>query len=463
MAIWIGVGLFQVFEWIPRLVDRMRLTSAAKAATGAMCGILTAGFILPLGIHYSEMDRSEHEYALRYGERLLDTLPENAALFTSDGHALFILWYLIYCEDMRPDVMVMDPTWLAGGVALRSQALEQYPDLKFPERETLSQYVGDETDPEASRLLIIQAALDANSSERPVYWGLIQRNIPFARRLVPEGLAMRYSPRPVELDDSSLVKDSTFWELQIAELRADPKMQKDTIAREVYPVELNNQGMMFEQMGRDDLARRATELALEFNPEYPTGRYNLGRLEARAGNHEAALREHGLAIEADPKMVSARFGRGNALRSLGRFDEALLAYREATRLEPGYHEAITAMGRLYVLAGQNEDAVESFERAIEIEPSYAFAHRGLAGAYLEANRLNDAKKALDKALELEPRSAPGLFMLSKYYTRIAADEEAADTLAQSIACGGKDFLNQALDDEDLREVAENFGKGEADT
>jgi tetratricopeptide (TPR) repeat protein len=72
------------------------------------------------------------------------------------------------------------------------------------------------------------------------------------------------------------------------------------------------------------------------------------------------------------------------------------------------------------------------------------------------NRLDEAKAALDKALELEPGSAPGLFTLSKYYARIGSDEMAAEALARSIRFGGSDRLADALDDEDLREVAERL-------
>jgi len=453
IAVWIGVGLSRTFEWAVSLSDKIGEASKGALAKKVVCAMLGVTFALPLGINYRGMDRSEHAYALRYGEQLLDQFPENTAFFTSDGYALFILWYLIYCENKRPDVVVIDPTWVSSSVALRSQVIEQYPDLALPSPETVARYTAGVTDPESRQYLVIQSVLDANSGRRPIYWGMLHEALPFSSNLAPEGIVFRYSVDPVELDEEALARNLDFWESEVDLLHADPQMKADKIAKEIYPAELNNQGLMFEQIGRDDLSRRMIEFALEFNPQYPTSRYNLARLEARAGNPEAAARQYELAVEGNPYMAVAYYGLGNARRNLGRLDEAFMAYRRAVRLYPDYHEAITAMGQLYSLAGQQEDALEKFQRALGIEPEYVFALRGIGATCLQMNRLDEAKVALDKALKLEPGSASGLFTLSKYYARIGSDEMAADALARSIRSGGKDRLADALEDEDLREVA----------
>jgi tetratricopeptide (TPR) repeat protein len=453
ISVWIGVGLFQVFEWAPRAVERIGSPSWAARAKTAMCVVLSFGFLLPLGIYYADMDRSESNYALRYGEKLLDELPHNSALFTTDGYALFILWYLIYCEHERPDVMAIEPTWLVGEAALGSQVFEQYPDLALPDAESIARHVADTADPKERRFQIIQAFLDANHDDRPIYWGIMEEKNTFVRNLVPAGVVFRYSDSPVELDDAALAGNTEFWESEATRFHNDPKMQRDKVSTEIYPVELNNQGMMFERLGRDDLSRWAIELALEFNPEYPISRYNLGRLEARAGNHEAAAREYRRATEGNPYMACAYYGLGNAERNLGRYDDAFIAYRRAVRLYPEYFEAITALGRLYDVAGQHEDALAEYNRALEIEPTYAFALRGLAATYLQMDRPDEAKKALDKAMQLEPDSAPGLFTLSKYYARIGDEEDAEHMLSKSIQLGGTDRLDDALKDEDLKAIA----------
>jgi tetratricopeptide (TPR) repeat protein len=456
ISIWIGVGLFQVFEWMPRLMVRIRVGSWAAAVQSSLCAILAAGFLLPLSIHYREMDRSKHDYALLYGRRLLEGLPQNSAFFTTDGYALFILWYLIHCEHERPDVMVIDPTWLAGSIALSSQVLEQYRELKVPSPEMVARYTAKAKGPADRRFRTIQAFLDVNYRDRPIYWGIIEAENPFVQHLVPEGVRFRYSASPVVLDDTMLAKNTRFWESEAGRFHNDGEMQKDKISKEIYPVELNNQGLMFEKLGHLDLSRMAIEQALEFNPEYPISRYNLGRLEALEGNHQAAAREYRLATEGNPYMAVAYYGLGNANRNIGKYDEAFLAYRQAVRLYPEYFEAITGMGRLYGGIGHYEEAADQYNRALEVEPSYVFALRGLAEAYLQLGRPTEAKSVLDKALELEPDSVPGLFTLARYYARVGEQQKAAGALSRSIALGGNDRLKEALNDDDLNTVAKGL-------
>jgi Flp pilus assembly protein TadD len=422
--------------------------------------MLAAGFVLPLGIHFRDMDRSDNLYALRYGEELLDRLPERAALFTVDGHALFILWYLIYCENRRPDLMVIEPTWLSAGSGLRSQVLEQYPDLALPGPEHVAARLSGVTDPERKMDFTIQAVLDANYDLRPIYWGIVSRELPFSRNLIPQGIVYRYAAEPVTMDDEIVSLNRVFWEAELDFLSRNPAMKRDTLALEIYPVELNNQGLLFEGFGREDLAMWATKLALEFNPEYPISRYNLARLHARAGRHEEAIQEYRRAVRGNPYMAVAYYGLGNAYKNVGRLDEAFLAYRQATRMYPAYHEALTAMGQLYALVGQNEDAAEKFREALNVEPTYTFALRGLGSAYLKMERLDEAKEALDRALQIEPESAPGLFALAKYYVYIGNEAEAAGTLQRSVEIGGTAFLTEALTDEHLKEVAAGLSVGD---
>lgn len=454
IAVWIGVGLRRILGWISRFAERIRPASAAMVMRQVLCGALAVSFVLPLGINFRDMDRSRDYHALCYGQELLAGLPEGSALFTVDGYALFILWYLKYCEHKRPDLMVIEPTWVMGNNALSSLIREQYPEFILPSSETVEKYKERSASPTVRQYLAIQAVLDANCQQRPVYWGVIARELPFFSHLTPQGPLYRYSAEPVQLDRETIARDCEFWESELRRSLLDASMRRDKVVQEIYPVELNNQGLMFEALNRDDLAEWAIELALKFNPEYPISRYNLARLESRAAHYEEAIREYRRAIEGNPYMAVAYYGLGNAYRNTHRYDEAFLAYRSATRLYPDYYEALTAMGQLYSLVGRYGDAAGKFEQALKIEPGYPFALRGLASAYLEMNRLDDAKEVLDKALQTEPGSAAGLFMLAKYYFRSGSNERAADVLKRSFEIGGTAFVEEARADKDLKTLAD---------
>jgi len=358
--------------------------------------------------------------------------------------------------------MVVEPTWLSAGSVLRSQVLEQYPDLALPAAEDVAARISGVTDPETRKYLTIQAMLDANCRRRPVYWGIISSELPFSRHLIPEGIVYRYSPDPVTVGEETLSWNREFWESELDFLSRNPGMKRDKIALEIYPVELNNQGLMFEGLGQEEHSKWAIELALKFNPEYPVSRYNHARLLLREGRYDEAIREYRLAVRGNPYMAVAYYGLGNAYRNAGRFDEAFLAYRQAVRMYPAYHEALTSMGQLYLLVGQEEDAIEKFREALQLDPTYAFALRGLASAYLEMERLDEAKEALDRALQVEPDSAPGLFALAKYYACTGSGAEAANALQRSIEIGGAMFLTEALTDDVLKNVATGMSDAEGE-
>ncbi|RJP74793.1 MAG: DUF2723 domain-containing protein [Candidatus Abyssobacteria bacterium SURF_17] len=453
IAVWIGVGLHRALNFAEHLARWLKPATFGMAARHALCAVLAVSFAYPLGMNYGNMDKSDDRYALRYGEQLMAQLPEGSAFFTVDGYALFILWYLKYCENRRPDLMVIEPTWLSSSGALSSQVFEQYPELVLPSSDIVAKYVARATNAGTRQFLIIQSVLDANA-HRPIYWGIISENIPFLRNLVPQGIVYRYSVEPVEMQGNMLTANTEFWESESDWLRSHPEMLTERSAVEIYPVELNNLGLLFEELGRDDLSRWAIELALEFNPDYPISRYNLGRLEARAGNYEAAFREYRRAIAGNPCMAVAYYNLGNAYRSVGRLDEAFLAYRQAARLYPRYHEAITALGQLYSVAGQTEDAVQQFRKALKIEPAYPFALRGLASVYLQMNSPKEAREPLEKSLQIEPNSAAGLFALAKYHALLGDSERAKKALRRSIEIGGVGYIMHAQDDVHLRRLAE---------
>jgi Flp pilus assembly protein TadD len=449
LAVAIGAGVQRSIEAALASFERKEIPLSALFQK-AICGLLAAGFILPLGLHFDEMDRSADYYALRYGHQVMDSLPEDSILFTGDGYALFILWYLTFCEGERPDILIIKPGWLVSKSPLASQVLEQYPSLRMstPERMRENGIRGKTV--HEREFLAIQTILDENATHRPVYWGLILEELPFFDHLDCRGIVYAYSREPVMVNEESLAEAKEFWETELRLYGEHPEMKKTALIRDIYPVELNNQGLMFEQLGRDDLARWSIEHSFTFSPDFPLSHYNFGRLEARAGNYERAICEYEKAISGNPYMAVAYYNMGNAYRNLNQLDEAFLAYRKASRYYRSYHEAMTAMGQLYALAGQHDDAIKEFQKSLDIEPNYPFALRGLVSSYLTLGKLQEARGALLKALQLDPDSAAGLFLLAKYNARMGDAAAAADALRLAIESGGNSFFDNAESDEDLK-------------
>jgi tetratricopeptide (TPR) repeat protein len=431
----------------------MRFPSLVAASMKTVCVILPAVFVLSLGTHFGKMDRSDDFSARRYGEQILQRLPDHAILFTSDGYALFILWYLTYCENQREDVMVVEPSWLVANEILFSQVMEQYPDLLMPEQEVIAQYISRSKDIEQRRFLAAQAVIDRNLSKRPVFWGIIMHELPFFDHLIPLGPTYRYSKEMVPLDEDVITRFQEYWDVELKHVQEHPELKTSALLMDIYPVELNNQGLMFESLGQKNMARWSFERALDFNSDYALSWYNIGRLDALYGNDEKATGEYRKAIEKNPEMAVAYFNLGNSYRRLNKLEDAFLAFRKAKRLHKSYFEAMTALGQLYALVGQHDDAIKEFQRALAIEPEYPFALRGLASSYLSSNHVIEAQDVLQKALQVEPNSPHGLFMLAKYNAKMGQADEAEKALRSSIEIGGTGFLENAASDPDLSALA----------
>ncbi len=101
-ALWLGLG----FSW---LVERQKLSprAAAAAATGVAVLILGFGMRTNLG--------SDQEWASRYAQTLLRTLPQDAAVFTRGESNLGQLAYFHMVENARPDLTLYQTRGLILG------------------------------------------------------------------------------------------------------------------------------------------------------------------------------------------------------------------------------------------------------------------------------------------------------------------------------------------------------------
>jgi Tfp pilus assembly protein PilF len=461
IAVFIGTGIERLIAAAPVVLKRLK-SSCQPFFQKAVCGVLVASFVVSLGMNFREMDRSSDVYARVYGEDILKRLPRDSILFSSEGYAVFILWYLTFCEGQRRDILIIAPGWLVGKTPLADEVLVQYPSLRIPSLQEIRARAMKGKTSNERKFLGIQAILDENVDYRPVYWGIIMEDLPFFDHLRPHGILYSYSKTPVELTEREVTEVKNFWKGEFERYREHPEMKRFPLTiNATYPVELNNQGLMFERLGRHDLAEWAIERSVEFSPNYALSHYNLGRLKARAGNYDEAIREYQLAIKNKPNMVLAYYNLGNAYRNLKKYDEAFLVYGKALRYNDSYYEAMTARGQLYAMVGQHKDAINEFQKSLNIEPEYPFALRGLASSYLAEGKMAEARDALLKALRLDPESAAGLYILAKYDARMGDPMEAARALRRSIENGGSAYLNQAAEDEDLKSLVRQFRLAES--
>ncbi|MFO7845509.1 MAG: DUF2723 domain-containing protein [Balneolaceae bacterium] len=102
-SIWVGIGATAVTELVKRLV------SSKKVAAYGTMAVLLAAVPVWMGIqNYPSHDRSERYVARDYAYNLLNSVEENAILFTNGDNDTFPLWYLQEVEGIRTDVRVVN-------------------------------------------------------------------------------------------------------------------------------------------------------------------------------------------------------------------------------------------------------------------------------------------------------------------------------------------------------------------
>ncbi len=107
-SLWIGIGATAAIEWLRSLTSKTVDPSQSLTGPIALAAIL---FLMIPGWmayqNYDDHDRSGRYVATDYAYNLLNSLEENAILFTNGDNDTFPLWYLQEVEGVRQDVRVV--------------------------------------------------------------------------------------------------------------------------------------------------------------------------------------------------------------------------------------------------------------------------------------------------------------------------------------------------------------------
>ena len=105
-AIWIGLGVLQIKEWLqPRL-------SAGIAGAVAFAACMLAVPVLMAQQEWNDHDRSKKVLARDLAKDYLESCAPNAILFTYGDNDTYPLWYAQEVEGIRPDIRVINNSLL---------------------------------------------------------------------------------------------------------------------------------------------------------------------------------------------------------------------------------------------------------------------------------------------------------------------------------------------------------------
>lgn len=98
-SIWIGLGVYAIFAWIEKYMNKNLAAGVATLACVSVPTILAAQ-------NWDDHDRSNRYLTLAIAKSYLDCCPKNAILFANGDNDTFPLWYLQEVEGYRTDVRI---------------------------------------------------------------------------------------------------------------------------------------------------------------------------------------------------------------------------------------------------------------------------------------------------------------------------------------------------------------------
>ena len=127
-AIWIGLGVLALIDWIERLTKSKNVVTTALV--GLICLVAVPGVLASQGwtSHNRGGKTSAHDWAVNY----LSQLPPNAVIFTRGDNDTFPLWYIQEVEGFRTDVRVVNYMLSSGYWYAHQMGRKVYDSEKLP-------------------------------------------------------------------------------------------------------------------------------------------------------------------------------------------------------------------------------------------------------------------------------------------------------------------------------------------
>lgn len=105
-AIWIGLGFFQVKEWLEKLIKG----AIGSYVAAALCFVAVP--VLMASQNWDDHDRSKKTIAPDLATNYLESCAPNAILFTVGDNDTYPLWYAQEVKGIRPDIRVINTSLL---------------------------------------------------------------------------------------------------------------------------------------------------------------------------------------------------------------------------------------------------------------------------------------------------------------------------------------------------------------
>ena len=369
-CMWIGFGVLALTEWLGKLLKKSEVAPAV-VATVVCLGVPT----ILAAENWDDHDRSGRYVMRDMGYNYLQTLLPNSIIINYGDNDSYPMWYNQEVEGIRPDVRIMNQSYLGGGwyVEQMRQRLNESDALPFslPKEKYMYAndyiYVEDVVDYRVDLKQAMAVVRSENPGTKITYSDDLSFDfLPQHKLSLPVNKENVLRAGIVKPEDAHLIVDELHLDIKASTLEKPEMMILDMLAeldweRPVYfvqPTLLKNLGIM-DYLQYDGFAYRLVPIKTPVESVSQMGRIDTDLL------YHNFMEVYRYGNVADPDVYVDNFSRYN-LNSI--------------QVRGGFARLAEAL----VAEGDKERAVEVLDRGMEVLPFSKLPHGYQSFPYIDA-------------------------------------------------------------------------------
>ncbi len=369
-CMWIGFGVLALTEWLGKMLKKSEVAPAVVATV--VC--LSVPTILAAE-NWDDHDRSGRYVMRDMGYNYLQTLLPNSIIINYGDNDSYPMWYNQEVEGVRPDVRIMNQSYLGGGwyVEQMRQRLNESDALPFslPKEKYMYAndyiYVEDVVDYRVDLKQAMAVVRSENPGTKITYSDDLSFDfLPQHKLSLPVNKENVLRAGIVKPEDAHLIVDELHLDIKASTLEKPEMMILDMLAeldweRPVYfvqPTLLKNLGIM-DYLQYDGFAYRLVPIKTPVESVSQMGRIDTDLL------YHNFMEVYRYGNVADPEVYIDNFSRYN-LNSI--------------QVRGGFARLAEAL----VAEGDKERAVEVLDRGVEVLPFSKLPHGYQSFPYIDA-------------------------------------------------------------------------------
>ncbi len=289
-AIWIGFGVYAIFDSIKKYLN------PSLAAPIAIAACLLAVPTVLASQNWDDHDRSDRYSALAMAKMYLDSVDENAILFTIGDNDTFALWYAQQIEGYRKDVRIVNTSLFATDWYISQMKRKAWDSDPIPSQLEYKQYRAGTNEfvmyqQVTKDTMAIQNWMNWIASDNPGTQGQLQsgqvvNTFPTKNIRIPVDKNAVLKNGIVDEKDANLIVDNIFLELNGNVIYKNRLLMLDIIANNNWERPIYFTGgsygdddylWMKDYLQLDGVAYKLVPIQTKVNPRF---QYEMGRIDS---------------------------------------------------------------------------------------------------------------------------------------------------------------------------------------